>query len=73
MKLDPTNPEDQWVPKPRVAKRYHSCAKTIDRWEDDPKLGFPKSIAINRRRYWRLSELQDWERARAAASHREAA
>jgi predicted DNA-binding transcriptional regulator AlpA len=30
--------------------------------------GFPKPLVINRRRFWRLSELLAWEQKRAAAS-----
>jgi hypothetical protein len=77
-------PADELVSKKTVAEEFDSCTKTIDRWEDDPKLRFPKSLLINRRRFWRRSELEAFKRAqvhaalasrdpaRAASSHLEA-
>jgi hypothetical protein len=34
------------------------CARTISRWQEDPKLGFPEPIRINNNRFWRLSDLE---------------
>lgn len=36
------------------------------RWLRDDRLTFPQPLVINRRRYWKLSELMRWELARAA-------
>lgn len=63
-----TSPIDEWVPKRQLARELGSCTRTIDRYEDDPKLGFPKSVLINRRRFWRRTEIEAWKRARVAAS-----
>ncbi len=54
---------DSYLPSIKVRRRYDICSRTLNRWEDNPELGFPKAVRINRRRYWRLADLQDWERA----------
>ena len=45
---------EAFLPKRAVADRYGVCTRTVDRWEDDDGLGFPKSVEIRKRRYWRL-------------------
>lgn len=58
--------DDQMVGTKKVRARYDNvCARTIDRWIADDELGFPRPTMINGRRYWRLGELQQWERERA--------
>lgn len=54
------------LPSGLVAKRYGRDRRTIERWERDDKLAFPRPLIINRRKYWLLTELEAWERARAA-------
>lgn len=57
-----------------VQSRYGVTDRTIHRWLKDTTLQFPKPLVINRRRYWNLAELADWEAARAAPHrHLEAA
>ena len=48
------------------ARRYGVSTRTIDRWADDDNLGLPAEIDIAGRKYRKLSELETWERARAA-------
>jgi predicted DNA-binding transcriptional regulator AlpA len=48
-----------------TAKRYGVSTKSIDRWTQDPKLGFPQPIYINALPYWDEAELEAWERSRA--------
>jgi predicted DNA-binding transcriptional regulator AlpA len=63
----PLNADDLGLlPARRVMARYQVSDRTIDRWLDDPRLKFPRPIVINRRRYFRLSELMAWECERAA-------
>ncbi len=63
-----TNPGEEWVGTKQVRARYnHVCARTIDRWIAAPKLDFPKPTMINGRRFWRVSQLQQWERKRAGS------
>ena len=55
------------LPTRLVMQRYNVADRTIDRWISDPKVGFPKPLVVNRRRYFRLRELEQWERRRATA------
>jgi hypothetical protein len=61
----PANLEgDRRLPAKAVARRYGVVVRTIDRWLDNPKLGFPKPEVVNNRRYWWLNKLCRWDRAR---------
>jgi predicted DNA-binding transcriptional regulator AlpA len=33
---------------------------TMWRWRNDPDMGFPRSVSINDRNYFRLLEVQTW-------------
>ena len=55
------------LPDPAVAARYQVTSRTTDRWDRQPGLNFPRPIRINHRKYRRLSELESWERDRAAS------
>jgi len=57
----------------RVAKRYGVTVRTIDRWIQKPNLDFPAPTLVLHDvagrpcvRLWRLGDLVDWERAKAA-------
>jgi predicted DNA-binding transcriptional regulator AlpA len=67
--MDPTvKTQDTFLTVPQVRARYGGVtARTIDRWIADPKLGFPRPVMINTRRYFVLAEVEAFERARAAA------
>jgi predicted DNA-binding transcriptional regulator AlpA len=54
-----------YLPAPKVALRYSVTDMTIWRWLHDPALGFPQPIRINRKRFWNISDLEQWERTRA--------
>ncbi len=41
---------------------------TIHRWLSDDGLKFPRPFYIKKLRYWRLSKLVEWERARVNAA-----
>jgi predicted DNA-binding transcriptional regulator AlpA len=43
---------------------------TLWRWLADQALSFPKPLVINRRRFWRLDQLEAWEGAQLAKSKR---
>jgi len=64
--VDVISDSSDLLPDPRVARRYHVTSRTIDRWDRQPDLGFPKAVRINQRKYRRLSELEIWERGRVA-------
>ncbi len=58
---------------PQVCARFGSISgMTLWRWLQNPSLDFPRPLVINRRRYWRLADIEGWERAQAAPK-REAA
>jgi predicted DNA-binding transcriptional regulator AlpA len=66
----PQSSEDL-LPAVHLLARYRVSDMTLFRWLKDEKLGFPKPIRINGRRYWRLADLQAFEVRQAA--HKEAA
>ena len=60
-------PDDTiFLTRRQQARRYGVSTRTIDRWSDDDNLGLPAEIDIAGRKYRKLSELETWERARAA-------
>jgi predicted DNA-binding transcriptional regulator AlpA len=66
--------DDQvYLPAGHVRSRYGVSDMSLWRWLRDDALGFPQPIRINRRRFWRLSELKAWEASRAVHEQREAA
>jgi predicted DNA-binding transcriptional regulator AlpA len=64
-------PDDQkpvYAPARQVRHRYGDVSEMwIERRLRDDS-GFPRPIKIGRRRYWYVSDLEQWERERAAAS-----
>ena len=50
---------------PDVQARYRRSHVTIWRWVRDADLGFPSPIRIKGLNYWRLSDIEAWEAARA--------
>jgi hypothetical protein len=54
---------DPRLPTMKVAQRYGVSQRTLERWEDDTELQFPKPVVIiHRRKYWSLRDLEVWER-----------
>ena len=69
-------PKPEFIPAPKVLERYGVSDMTLWRWLKDPALGFPRPVYIGRFRYFRISELDAWERAlprELAAADEEAA
>lgn len=64
---------DTLTPAGVVSRRYGRSVRTIDRWLDDDELGFPRPVVIRGRRYWRESDLVEWERKQAANASARAA
>jgi predicted DNA-binding transcriptional regulator AlpA len=58
---------DVFLPARKVWERYGKTPMTLYRWVKDEGLGFPKPIYIGRNRYWRLADLEAFERAKVAA------
>jgi predicted DNA-binding transcriptional regulator AlpA len=60
---------DTRLTAPQICARYGNISDmTLWRWLRNAALGFPKPMVINRRRYWRLAEIEAWERAQASKS-----
>ena len=64
---------DVRLPTTQVANRYGVSTRSVERWQRDSKLDFPKPILINNRKYWPLSSIEAWERKRAAGLEPQAA
>jgi predicted DNA-binding transcriptional regulator AlpA len=60
--------DEQFLPAREVLARYSISNMSCHRWLRHPRLEFPKPIYINKRRYWRLSDLVAWERSRCSQS-----
>lgn len=54
-----------WQPRKKTAQRYGVCVRSVRRWENDPRLDFPKAKIVNGRRYDSIDMLDAWDRAMA--------
>ena len=57
---------DRFLPARQVQERYAISEQTLWRWLRDDRVSFPRPLYIQRFRYFKLSELEAWERARAS-------
>jgi predicted DNA-binding transcriptional regulator AlpA len=55
----PTALDERYLPTRRVRRRYGISETTLTRWLRDK--GFPTPTRLSGRRYWRLSEVVQWE------------
>jgi predicted DNA-binding transcriptional regulator AlpA len=55
---------DVFLPARKVWERYGIADMTLHRWLRDDEMGFPAPTYLGRFRYWKLSHLIEWERAR---------
>ncbi len=61
------NPNEVMLTAKQVRTRYGNVSDmALWRWLRDERLVFPQPLFINKRRYWKLSDLVQWEMARAA-------
>ena len=65
MPTEAPDPQPDWLIGANALKTRHGgiSDSTLVRRLKDPSLHFPQPILIGRLRYWRVSELLDWERA----------
>ena len=56
-----------WIKRRKTAERYDVATRTIERWEADPKLNFPRSMIRNGRKYDDEAALDAWDAQCAAA------
>jgi hypothetical protein len=60
---------EAFLSTPGLADRYDVSTRTIERWEEDPKLNFPKpDLIVHSRKYRKIATMEAWERKRATAS-----
>jgi hypothetical protein len=46
-----------------VCARYNDVTpRTVTRWQNDPRRKFPQPVTINCRRYWDVSDLDQYDR-----------
>jgi hypothetical protein len=53
-------------PRSETAREFRKTARTLERWERDPALNFPKALKINGMKYDAVRKLQQWKREQAA-------
>jgi hypothetical protein len=58
-----------YLTRKKVAERYAKSTRTIERWEQDPRLGFPKPLEVNGHYLHSEPQLIRWERARVVNSN----
>lgn len=56
-----TSPD--FLPARRVWERYGVTSMTLHRWIADYRMSFPKPHYFGRLRFWKISDLEAWERA----------
>jgi predicted DNA-binding transcriptional regulator AlpA len=56
------------IPAPVAVSELGITRRTLARWWDDPKLGFPSPTRINGRVYFSRTALEEWKIARLRAS-----
>lgn len=60
--------QKQYLTSAQVMSRYSISEMTLFRWQKSEKLGFPKPMVVNRRKFFRVEDLTAWERERARVS-----
>jgi predicted DNA-binding transcriptional regulator AlpA len=53
-----------YLPAALVRARYGVSDMSLWRWLRDDALGFPHPIRINKKRFWKLTDLESWEASR---------
>jgi hypothetical protein len=62
-------PNPEYLNSRAVRRRYGDVSDmSLYRWLHTEKLNFPRPTIINKRRYWRVEDLEAWERARAVGA-----
>ena len=58
-----TDSTEQFLPARQVWNRHGVTSMTLWRWLKNTDLKFPLPMRIGRLRYWRVSDLVEWERS----------
>lgn len=59
-----TSSDDEYFTAADLLDRFSIAAITFYRWERNSGLNFPKPMLINRRKFFRKSDIYAWEKAR---------
>jgi hypothetical protein len=62
-----------YQPRKKTAERYGVHVRSVERWEQNQEMDFPKPLVVNGRKYDNLHALEAWERMRAAGKNMEKA
>lgn len=54
---------DNYLPARVVWERYGVSSITLHRWIKSPEMHFPKPFYLGRYRYWKIADLEAWERS----------
>jgi hypothetical protein len=46
-----TRRKRRWQPRRATVEQIGVCSRTLERWERDPKVNFPKARIVNGRKY----------------------
>ena len=64
----PASRGDVYLSSAQLRERYGNISPmTVWRWVRDEKMSFPAPLLIGKRNFWRLSDLETFERSRKAA------
>lgn len=59
---------DPLIPAKELREIFGVSDMTIWRWLDDKRLNFPRPIVVRRRRYWRKSDIAEFQARNTAAA-----
>jgi predicted DNA-binding transcriptional regulator AlpA len=57
----------QLISARKVQERFAIADRTLDKWLINKSLNFPRPVYINKRKYFRMCEIFEWERQQARA------
>ena len=72
MKASDTPISPLYIDAGKTAGRYGKSIRSLDRWLDDPRMGFPHPVYLGRMRFWRVADLEAWEAEQARRAPAEA-
>ena len=64
---------DVWLTATNVCNRLGISKIGLYRWLRDERLNFPQPVIVRKRRYFRMSDLAQWEKHAPGASYNSAA
>jgi predicted DNA-binding transcriptional regulator AlpA len=52
----------KWLPTTALVQRFGKTTRTVINWENTRPNGFPLPVRVNGRKYWRETDIIEWER-----------